>query len=166
MQINIENECPANDNCFIRPVGIDVALKVLKDECPMPISTFYNLSAPGITFTYKGGDLYRALEHVDKRFFGDMLCFIHNLMIQIGPDDAQTYLDKTKDEALSALKVQNTDQKSKTSDDQKDENKKDSSKNVNTQAQQAAEEKADTLAKTKQEDLKKENQKKDDPVRI
>lgn len=166
MQINIENECPANDNCFIRPVGIDVALKVLKDECPMPISTFYNLSAPGITFTYKGGDLYRALEHVDKRFFGDMLCFIHNLMIQIGPDDAQTYLDKTKDEALSALKVQNTDQKSKTSADQKDENKKDSSKNVNTQAQPAAEEKADTLAKTKQEDLKKENQKKDDPVRI
>ncbi|MGN0903360.1 MAG: hypothetical protein ACI4M9_08735 [Succinivibrio sp.] len=108
-QINIENECPANDNCFIRPVGIDVALKALKDECPMPVSTFYNLNAPGITFNYKGGDLYRALEHVNLSFFPDMLCFIHNLMIQIGPDDASAYISKTQDQAFTALKVQKTE---------------------------------------------------------
>lgn len=104
-QINIQNECPANDNCFIRPVGIDVSLKALNDECPMPISTFYNLNAPGMTFTYKGGDLYRACEHVDKRFFSDMLGFIHRLMIEIGPDDASDFIEKTKDSALDALKA-------------------------------------------------------------
>ncbi|MBQ2381624.1 MAG: hypothetical protein II291_03530, partial [Succinivibrio sp.] len=116
------------------------------------------------------GDLYRALEHVDKRFFGDMLSFIHNLMIQIGPDDAQTYLDKTKDEALSALKVQNTDKKSKKSDNEndtvKDEAKTDSSKNINSQVKQNTKEGTDTLAKSQKEESKKESKKTDDPVRI
>lgn len=104
-QINIENECQANDNCFIRPVGIDVALKAMKDECPIPVSTFYNLNAPGITFTYKGGELYRACEHVEMSIFTDMLSFVHNLMIEIGPDDSSSFEKKTEDEAMSALKI-------------------------------------------------------------
>ncbi|MGN1282068.1 MAG: hypothetical protein ACI4UM_09260 [Succinivibrio sp.] len=104
-QINIENECPANDNCFIRPVGIDVALKAMKDECPIPVSTFYNLNAPGITFTYKGGDLYRSCEHVEKSIFTDMLGFIHTLLIEIGHDDSAYYEKKTEDDALSVLNV-------------------------------------------------------------
>jgi arginine utilization protein RocB len=122
-QISIENECPANDNCFIRPVGIDVALKALKDECPIDISTFYNLNAPGITFSYKGGDLFRAFEHVDKTFFKDMLGFFHNLMLEIGPDDAQNFLDKTEDEAMSALHVSKAKSDRDRSD--KDEESKD-----------------------------------------
>ena len=104
-QINIENECSSNSNCFIRPVGIDVALKALKDECPMPISTFYNLNAPGITMSYNGDGLYQAYEHVDKTFFGDMLSFINLLMIELGPDDPQEYLHKTEDKALEVLNV-------------------------------------------------------------
>lgn len=104
-QINIENECPANDNCFIRPVGIDVALKAMKDECPIPVSTFYNLNAPGITFTYKGGELYRACEHVEMSIFTDMLSFVHNLMIEIGPDDSSSFEKKAEDDAMSALKI-------------------------------------------------------------
>ena len=104
-QINIENECPANDNCFIRPVGIDVALKALKDECPMPISTFYNLNAPGITFTYKGGDLYKATEHVNREFFDDMLGFMHRLMMEISPEEKNDKDSKTQDEALEVLNV-------------------------------------------------------------
>ena len=166
MQINIENECPANDNCFIRPVGIDVALKVLKDECPMPISTFYNLSAPGITFTYKGGDLYRALEHVDKRFFGDMLCFIHNIMLQIGPDEPQTYIDKTKDEALSALKVQDSDKKAKKSDPNKEPLKEDVKNDTSKTLSAQTNKKADDTEKTDTTPKKDDNSKKTDPVRI
>lgn len=166
MQINIENECPANDNCFIRPVGIDVALKVLKDECPMPISTFYNLSAPGITFTYKGGDLYRALEHVDKRFFGDMLCFIHNIMLQIGPDEPQTYIDKTKDEALSALKVQDSDKKAKKSDPDKEPLKEDVKNDTSKTLSAQTNKKADDTEKTDTTPKKDDNSKKTDPVRI
>lgn len=166
MQINIENECPANDNCFIRPVGIDVALKVLKDECPMPISTFYNLSAPGITFTYKGGDLYRALEHVDKRFFGDMLCFIHNIMLQIGPDEPQTYIDKTKDEALSALKVQDSDKKAKKSDPNKEPLKEDVKNDTSKTLSAQTNKKADDTEKTDTTPKKDDNRKKTDPVRI
>lgn len=166
MQINIENECPANDNCFIRPVGIDVALKVLKDECPMPISTFYNLSAPGITFTYKGGDLYRALEHVDKRFFGDMLCFIHNIMLQIGPDEPQTYIDKTKDEALSALKVQDSDKKAKKSDPDKEPLKEDVKNDTSKTLSAQTNKKADDTEKTDTTPKKDDNRKKTDPVRI
>lgn len=104
-QINIENECPANDNCFIRPVGIDVALKALKDECPMPISTFYNLNAPGITLTYKGGDLYKPTEHVNKEFFDDMLGFVHRLMIELSPEDPNEKDTKTKNDALEVLNV-------------------------------------------------------------
>lgn len=166
MQINIENECPANDNCFIRPVGIDVALKVLKDECPMPISTFYNLSAPGITFTYKGGDLYRALEHVDKRFFGDMLCFINNIMLQIGPDEPQTYIDKTKDEALSALKVQDSDKKAKKSDPDKEPLKEDVKNDTSKTLSAQTNKKADDTEKTDTTPKKDDNRKKTDPVRI
>jgi len=106
-QLSIENECPANDNCFIRPVGIDIALKALKDECPIPVSTFYNLNAPGITFSYKGGDLYRAFEHVDKTFFNNMITFVHILMKEIGPEDNMDFVEKATDEALSILSTSN-----------------------------------------------------------
>ena len=74
-QLNIENECPANDNCFIRPVA----------------------------FSYKGGELYRAFEHVDKTFFNDMITFIHLLMKEIGPDDQVDTIKETTDEAMSIL---------------------------------------------------------------
>lgn len=77
----------------------------MKDECPIPVSTFYNLNAPGITFTYKGGELYRACEHVEMSIFTDMLSFVHNLMIEIGPDDSSSFEKKTEDEAMSALKI-------------------------------------------------------------
>ncbi len=128
-QLNIENECQANESCFIRPVGIDVALKALKDECPMPISTFYNLNAPGITFTYKGGGLYRSLEHIDKTFFKDMIAFIHNLMIEIGPEDKQNYEEKAQDDALEALKIEKEALKNKEeSKDIKDDQKSDEEK--------------------------------------
>ena len=120
-RISLENECPANDNCFIRPVGIDVALKALKEESPMPVSTFYNLNAPGITFTYKGGDLYRACEHVDLAFFANMLSFMQNLMIEIGPDDSETFDKKTENDALSALKVAKIDEVKENKTNKKDE---------------------------------------------
>ena len=71
----------------------------------MPISTFYNLNAPGITMSYNGDGLYQAYEHVDKTFFGDMLSFINLLMIELGPDDPQEYLHKTEDKALEVLNV-------------------------------------------------------------
>ena len=120
-RISLENECPANDNCFIRPVGIDVALKALKEESPMPVSTFYNLKTTGITFTYKGGDLYRACEHVDLAFFANMLSFMQNLMIEIGPDDSETFDKKTENDALSALKVAKIDEVKENKTNKKDE---------------------------------------------
>lgn len=135
-QINIENECPANDNCFIRPVGIDVALKAMKDECPIPVSTFYNLNAPGITFTYKGGDLYRSCEHVEKSIFTDMLGFIHTLLIEIGPDDSSYYEKKTENDAMSVLKV--------------------SSEKISKEKESETEEKAD-LGNAKEEEKKTES---------
>ena len=89
----------------------------------MQISTFYNLNAPGITFTYKGGDLYRPYEHVDKSFYSDMLGFLHRLMIEIGPDDTQTYVNKTKNQALEVLNIPDIEEKNK--EEKEEENKKD-----------------------------------------
>ena len=140
-QINIENECPANDNCFIRPVGIDVALKAMKDECPIPVSTFYNLNAPGITFTYKGGELYRACEHVEMSIFTDMLSFVHNLMIEIGPDDSSSFEKKTEDDAMSALKIdkiikknnEDEDKVESPSDNKDDDAEKETDKSENSE---------------------------------
>lgn len=87
-------------------LGIDVALKAMKDECPIPVSTFYNLNAPGITFTYKGGELYRACEHVEMSI-SLQICWalFQNLMIEIGPDDSSSFEKKAEDDAMSTLKI-------------------------------------------------------------
>lgn len=96
----------------------------MKDECPIPVSTFYNLNAPGITFTYKGGELYRACEHVEMSIFTDMLSFVQNLMIEIGPDDSSSFEKKAEDDAMSALKI---DKIIKKNNENKEEDKVESS---------------------------------------
>ncbi len=37
--------------------------------------------------------------------FTDMLSFVHNLMIEIGPDDSSSFEKKAEDDAMSALKI-------------------------------------------------------------
>ena len=78
--LDIENECQPNDGCFIRPVGIDAALKSLTNESPIPVNTFYNLNAPCVSVTYKGGDLYTPYEHVDSDFFVQMQYLLDKLL--------------------------------------------------------------------------------------
>ncbi len=85
--IDIENECQPNDGCFIRPVGIDLALKSLKTESPIPVNTFYNLNAPSISVTYKGKDLYCPTEHVDADFFTQMLNLMDKLLLCINQEE-------------------------------------------------------------------------------
>ncbi len=78
--LDIENECQPNDGCFLRPVGIDAALKTLTNESPIPINTFYNLNAPCISVTYKGGNLYSPYEYVDSDFFTQMKYLLDKLL--------------------------------------------------------------------------------------
>ena len=158
-QLNIENECPANDNCFIRPVGIDMALKALKDECPIPVSTFYNLSAPGVTFSYKGGELYRAFEHVDKTFFNDMITFIHLLMKEIGPEDQVATIKETTDEAMSILNS-NSEEKSKAA--KKEAKIKKSQAHIKIVDNKTEEKKSSIEGKLAKEDLKENDSSKSD----
>ncbi len=80
LTLDIENECQPNDGCFIRPVGIDAAIKSLTNESPIPVNTFYNLNAPCVSVTYKGGALYTPFEHVDSNFFVQMQYLIDRLM--------------------------------------------------------------------------------------
>ncbi|MBO5567144.1 MAG: hypothetical protein J5934_07995 [Succinivibrio sp.] len=68
-QITIEDEYPPSDSCFLRPIGIDAALKTLQSECPVPVNTFYNLGAPAVTLCIKGKDLYKSTEHISTEMF-------------------------------------------------------------------------------------------------
>ena len=56
--------------------------------------------------------------------FTDMLSFVHNLMIEIGPDDSSSFEKKTEDDAMSALKI---DKIIKKNNENKEEDKVESS---------------------------------------
>ena len=81
--LDIERECQPNDGCFIRPVGIDAAINSLESESPIPVNTFFNLNAPCVSVTYKGGNLYTPYEHVDSDFFTQMKYLTQVLMKSI-----------------------------------------------------------------------------------
>ena len=50
-----------------------------------------------------------------------MLSFMKNLMIEIGPDDSETFDKKTENDALSALKVAKIDEVKENKTNKKDE---------------------------------------------
>ena len=78
-QIRFADETEASDCCFIRPVGVDQAVKALKSECPIPVQDFYNLGAPAVTLTVKGEDLYLPTEHVSTEIFDIIPGFLAKL---------------------------------------------------------------------------------------
>ena len=82
MQIKFGENFTPSDSCFIRPVGMDLALKTLKKECPLPLNIFYNLGAPAVTLCIKGGNLYEPTEHISTESFeliSDFLEAIYNV---------------------------------------------------------------------------------------
>lgn len=81
-QITFKELTGPSDCCFIRPVGIDQALKALQIECPIMVNSFFNLGAPAVTLSVKGADLYQPTEHVSTEMFdiipGFIFCLFEN----------------------------------------------------------------------------------------
>ncbi len=55
-----------NDINFMRPVGLDKALREIEKNTALSLGNFYNLNAPCITLTLKGHDLYNISERIEK----------------------------------------------------------------------------------------------------
>lgn len=55
-----------NDINFMRPIGLDKALREIEKNTALSLGTFYNLNAPCITLTLKGHDLYNISERIEK----------------------------------------------------------------------------------------------------
>lgn len=97
-QISFSGETSASDCCFIRPVGVDQAVKALRAECPIPFRDFYNLGAPSVTLTVKGEDLYLPTEHVSTEIFDIIPGFLSKLFDVFKKEDDDDTFKKDPDE--------------------------------------------------------------------
>ncbi len=97
-QIKFAGETSASDCCFIRPVGVDQAVKALRAECPIPFRDFYNLGAPAVTLTVKGEDLYLPTEHVSTEIFDIIPGFLSKLFDVFKQEDDLKGEEEPKDD--------------------------------------------------------------------
>ncbi|MBO6259042.1 MAG: hypothetical protein J6M93_06900 [Succinivibrio sp.] len=93
-KIEFSEEYLPTDACFIRPIGIDQCLKVLSEECPVPVNTFYNLGAPSITLSLNGEDLYEATEHSTTDNFEIIGSFLESLFLNLTDNNDEEIRNK------------------------------------------------------------------------
>ncbi len=84
-KIGKADEYPPTDGCFLRPIGIDLALNTLETECPVPVNNFYNLEAPTVTLCLKGEGLYSSFEHMPVSMFDVIPKFVLSLLDSFAP---------------------------------------------------------------------------------
>ncbi|MCR5537012.1 MAG: hypothetical protein K6F05_06325 [Succinivibrio sp.] len=98
-KICMADEYGPSDCCFIRPIGIDQAVKVLDQESPLPLNTFYNLNAPAITLCLDGKDLYKTTEHIPLSNFEVIPSFMQALFKMFGTEDEELQKEISEQEA-------------------------------------------------------------------
>ncbi len=62
--VRFERGFAPNENCGLRPIGLNAALQALEHDCPLPLGTFYSFSSPVITLALPSRGIHTPFEHV------------------------------------------------------------------------------------------------------
>ncbi|MCR5084372.1 MAG: hypothetical protein K6A65_02585 [Succinivibrionaceae bacterium] len=110
LELKSRRFAPPSDGNYLRPIGIDEALRQLTRECPMAPGTFYNLGAPVVTLCHMGVDQSLVTERASDQLFTLVPDFLAALISAVSgeavefPDDEGQGLGKDSAKAKDPAK--------------------------------------------------------------
>lgn len=105
---SIVKACAPLDANFLRPVGVDNALRTLSVECPVSDHNFYSFNCPAVTLGIPGDDLGYPTERVNDLVFDYICTFVPAMM------DSLSILRGRKSEDKETLASQDKESENKT----------------------------------------------------